>query len=58
MMPFTPSERKKYLAELKANKTADGYATSDPAGVMHQKMKRKDIPSKEEVAPGQADMDT
>jgi hypothetical protein len=56
MMPLTPAERKKYLVELKAKKAVDGYATSDPAGVMRRKTKRKDIPSREEIAPGQASM--
>lgn len=36
----------------------DGYTTSDPVGVQHQRVKRKDIATKAEVASGLTDMDT
>jgi hypothetical protein len=58
MNPLTPAKRKQYLAELKAKKAADGYMTSDPAGVQSRKNRRKDTSSKVDNASIQADMDT
>lgn len=52
---MTPSERNKYLAEVKVRKEAEGYATSDPAGVTHRKAKRKDIISKDDAVTVQVD---
>jgi len=46
-----------YLAELKAKRAADGYVTSDPAGVMHRKNKRKDASSKGENVVVHAEVD-
>lgn len=54
---MTPSERRKFLAEVKAKKAAAGYISSDPAGVLHRKNKRKDTVSRDDLAVFQVDVE-
>jgi hypothetical protein len=57
MMPLSGVERKKYLADLNAKKAAEGYSASDPADVLHRKLKGKDAASKANMMVGSSKMD-
>jgi len=57
MLPLFVRERKKYLADMKAKKAAERYATSDPSSVLHRKIKRRDIVGKADGGAGSSTMD-
>jgi len=45
-MPLSKLERKKYSADMKAKKAAEGYATGDPSCMLLRKVKRMDMNTK------------
>jgi len=57
MMPLSGPERKKYLADKKAKKAEEGYATSDPSGLLQRKIKRKDVTAKMNAGVGGLETD-
>lgn len=57
MLPLSGAERRKYLADMKAKKVVEGYAASDPTGVLQRKVKRKYVIAKVDTCARGSSMD-